>query len=1205
MEKRVTRHSSTHATKASTDTTAPPTVTPVDAPNGSKRGRGRGWGARAGGRQASTGAADRGRGRGRGATRGRKRGVDAAGETSAPEETDHEYEHEHDQADSDHGHDSEGERGHETEKGPEQKEEEPEKDKALAKIQESEREQESDNSQEHRGDVSQDEDSSSSGSESESEEDEATLSKDKDDSNAMDVDSDETPNAATTSTKDTAAVSQAKQDGMEEDRRPMKDNSASGAFEEVSSLPFISPTFPPSFDTKEVEPMPLDCNDQSAPTASSSSASSTTVKSKSATVSSTGATTAVSRGGFFLDENIYNKLSIGGAERIAELYMLKKRRREKGVSPEPVPRLLSDTEAEAPSTKPKRRTSGSVTTLTSAAPTAITAITTTTTTTTTTISKPPVVSTHAPAVAPTTISEDQAAQAPTTASLVAPAQSSTVNLNDLIASASSYKSEIISIADKANKAQQSPIQQQQPQQQQQQQSTIAAIKPADMRYHHPCIGAHQYRSSLTREEHRRYMMYDGVLRRQKTPGAPQLGQEDRALFGLLQERVEAERLRVRQWCDSECRSRVISYFNPLIRDALAPKFRRGRARVKEEYPQYYDFVHSIGLRLPGVPSTTKEPMLSRAQLEEPKTGSAEAKSNKPAAALRRRGLLHRTGKICPVSLAKPILPTDDNGVPYEKTIDVVDSYWNHSASPAPATDRRRGPMPFKRPATSVAKDPIAKDFVKEQNVHIALASSVMVALAKTLPSLANEWEIPVTVVLEEDAAGVMQKRIYVDKPLIPKRMTTLEITQAFYDGALKKLSLVGSSSSDVSVLEPQQDNSAGAGTSASISTQPQPNQAPVVEQRDIEMQDVTDKQEGVTSPKDVEMEEAENKEAEKTNSPSETPAAAAATDKDSKGEDEDVGVLGSQFSGKAADEGSTDNFEYSLWTFGDKRLLIRNRLHGYINNTIPHRQVVIKSILDYVPDIGVAEPGKSTMAGWWMSTWVRDDRLLALGRVDVSRNQFVRYPDQLPPTYQTDNPLGGAFSDLPSISIKDTSALKVQDREIWDWIKPNMRLIHYILGKLQLLGAGQYILTHKRHDVSANVYRAVKTSSGEQASGVKDESQSSSSNSAAAQHKGQYDLHAAHASSPQPLSDAKVESSGGLSGGGGSSGGGADDDLLLRWIGTPDQIPGTFPYEPESDTSFKKGKRGRGGGGAGGGGGGRGNKRNRGRGATKKAGKAE
>ena len=189
----------------------------------------------------------------------------------------------------------------------------------------------------------------------------------------------------------------------------------------------------------------------------------------------------------------------------------------------------------------------------------------------------------------------------------------------------------------------------------------------------------------------------------------------------------------------------------------------------------------------------------------------------------------------------------------------------------------------------------------------------------------------------------MQKRIYVDKPLIPKRMTTLEITQAFYDGALKKLSLVGSSSSDVSVLEPRQD-SAGAGTSASTSTQPQFSQAPV-EQKDVEMQDATDKQEGAKSPKDVEMEEVENRETEKTSSPSESPAAAATTDKDSKDDDEDVGVLGSQSSGKAVDEGSTDNFEYSLWTFGDMRLLIRNRLHGYLNNTVSINTVHVCFVL--------------------------------------------------------------------------------------------------------------------------------------------------------------------------------------------------------------------------------------------------------------------
>ncbi|KAG0379179.1 hypothetical protein BGX24_001415 [Mortierella sp. AD032] len=1183
MEKRVTRHSGAHRTKASADTTGQAVTTSAENnANGSKRGRGRGRVGRGAGGRGQAGAGAAGRGHGRGATRGRKRGVSTTGESSALEETDPERDHDH--GDAEHTLDSEFETGHESDNG-----REPEKEEVSTKSQGLEKEKESDNSEDHDEDDSEEDDSSSSGSEDDSEEDvEAPFRKEKSNPETMDVDPEHTPDTAGTPAKNTKTdAPQDTSNDMDENPQPTNSASTAGAFEEVSSLPFISPTFPPSFDTKEVEPMPLDGSNLTtinvSPTASSTVVKSTSASTavKSASASSDGAPVAVSRTGFFLDEATYNRISIGGTGRIAELYMLKKRRRERGSSPEPVPKLRSDTEATVSSAKPKRRASGSFTTLNP---------------TTKTASQPTTAFTHAPVTSSPSIPEDKV-QAPTSAPPVAPTQSNTVNLNDLIASVTLYKPELTSAVDKANSALQPPVQQQPVQQQQ---STIAAIKPADMRYHHPCIGAHQYRSSLTREEHRRYMMYDGVLRRQKMPGAPQLGQEDRALFSLLQEKVDEERNRVRQWCDSECRSRVISYFNPLIRDALAPKFSRGRARVKEEYPQYYDFVHSVGLRLPGVPSTTKEPMLSRAQLEDPNSRAAEATSSQPAAGLRRRGLLLRTGKICPVSLAKPILPTDDNGVPYEKPIDVNDSYWNHSASSASSTDRRRGPMPFKRPAASVAKDPVAGEFVKEQNVHIALASSTMVALAKTLPSLANEWEIPVTVVLEEDANGVKQKRIYVDKPLIPKRMTTLEITQAFYDGALKKLSLIGSSSSDVSVLEPRQDD-AGAGTSASTA-QLQPNQDAISktldsESKDVEMQDATDKQGGAKPPQDVEMKDSEDKDAAEDDQPTfKDQDTATTTIINFKENDvEDVGIFGKNIAEKAVDDGSTDNFEYSLWTFGEMRLLIRSRLHGYLTNTTPHRQVVIKSILDYAPDLGIAEPGKSTMAGWWMGTWVRDDRLLALGRVDVSKNQFVRYPEQLPPTYRTDNPLGGAFSDLPSVSIKDTSALKVQEREIGDWIKPNMRLIHYILGKLQHLGPGQYILAHKRHDVSANVYRAVQTSSSENALGTKDESQSSSSGLAA--HKGQYDLHAAHASSPQPLSDAKVESSGGHSGGGGSSSGGADDDLLLRWIGTPDQIPGTFPYDPESDT-FKKGKRGRGGG-SGGGGGGRGNKRKKGKNAAK------
>ncbi|KAF9921938.1 hypothetical protein FBU30_007999 [Linnemannia zychae] len=1156
MEKRVTRHSSAHATAASHDAAAP-NATPIvnvntqNSKQGRGRGRGRGRGKRgdSGGEQTVASAR-----RESDSTRGRKCGIDTSEMSSALEEAKHDTDHYHDvhdESDSDHVNESEQQITHESEAPPSEDKVELVETRASDNALESFSNSNNEN-QDHGEDESQEESSSSSDSEGEvSGDDKESPAKNMKNSDAMDID----PQGHSSIT-------------IIPNLNDAKKHAHSTHINTVEKVSNVST----QHNLKEMEPVSLKSSNQNdiAPT----------------TTLTPAPLTDSSKDNFFLDEDTYNRISIGGSQRMTDLYMFKKRQREKNAYPEPG--LQSPSEiAVSTSNKSKRRISGSSIVLNSS---------------TSSTSHPPATSTG-PSMAPVTVVSDEKTQPPSSITSVTPTSSNNINLNDLLASVSSYKPEMTSAVDMANNTQQQPAQQQPAQQQQ---HTIAAIKPADVRYHHPCISAHQYRSVLTREEHRRYLMYDGILRRQKIPGAPQLGSEDRALFNVLQEKVEGERHRVRQWCDAECRSRVISYFNPLIRDALAPKFKRGRTRIMEEYPRYYEFLYSIGLRLPGVPSTTKEPMLSRASLVDTKPGSVGTSENKPTTGLQHRGLLKRTGRICPVSLAKPILPTDENGVPYEKPIDVNDSYWNHSASPASKTDHRRGPMPFKRAAVSVAKDPTIKEFVKEHNVHIALASSTMVALAKTLPSLANEWEIPITVVLEEDSNGTMQKRIYVDKPLIPKRMTTLEITQMFYDGVLKKLSLVGSSSSDVAILEPGKDI-ADAGSSAPT-TQLQPtleDSSIAIEDKDIEMQSVDNEQENIKSPKDIEMERSKSKDTEKSKSKdTEDDMQSLSKDKDmttiSKDEDkneeeaEDEGILGSQSAGKIVENGEADNFEYSLWTFGDIRLLIRNRLHGYLNNTIPHRQVVIKSILDYAPDIGVSEPGKSTMAGWWMATWVRDDRLLALGRVDVSKNQFVRYPEQLPPTYSTENPLGGAFSDLPSISIKDTSALKAQDREIGDWIKPNMRLIHYILGKLQNLGPGQYILAHKRHDVSADVYRAVQTTLDVQTLGAKDQSHSSQSS---ASHRGQYDLYAAHVSSPQPLSDTKVEVTGNHSSGGSSGGGGSDEDLLLRWIGTPDQIPGTFPYEPEADTFNKKGKRARGGGG----GGGRGNKRKKGKNTKAKA----
>jgi len=336
----------------------------------------------------------------------------------------------------------------------------------------------------------------------------------------------------------------------------------------------------------------------------------------------------------------------------------------------------------------------------------------------------------------------------------APGQKS-YELSELMASVSSYGPEL-STALRNLEATPKPAQVivQHPTIQPQQPAGLLDLDPPSTRFHHPCIFSHDNRSMLTRDEHRRMLMYEAVVRK-RLPG---MSAEDKALWADIQVKVEEERQRVSQWNTATVRSRISNYFNPAIRDALEAKWSRGRTRVKEDYPQNYGFLHTIGLRRPGV-TGAKEPFMSRAA---PKKVDDSALGTALTADQRQRGLLHRTGHICPVSLAKPIWPTDENGVPFEKTIDVDDRYWRMSASASEqpvaenvktGRDNRRGRLPVKRPVVAVSIDPLARQFVREQNVNIAIGASAMVVLAKTLPNLTAEWEIPVKVVLEPDEDG--------------------------------------------------------------------------------------------------------------------------------------------------------------------------------------------------------------------------------------------------------------------------------------------------------------------------------------------------------------------------------------------------------------------------------------------------------------------
>jgi len=122
-------------------------------------------------------------------------------------------------------------------------------------------------------------------------------------------------------------------------------------------------------------------------------------------------------------------------------------------------------------------------------------------------------------------------------------------------------------------------------------------------------------------------------------------------------------------------------------------------------------------------------------------------------------------------------------------------------------------------------------------------------------------------------------------------MTALELTQMFYDGVVKRLSLNGSSSTDANAtLTESQKLEAMA-----------PEKAASSSQGDVKSSEPT-------------IEESSGTQAQ-------TP-----TGKDDNKDDE--GVLGS------LDGCMNDGFEYSLWTFGETRILVRSRLHGYLSNDV-------------------------------------------------------------------------------------------------------------------------------------------------------------------------------------------------------------------------------------------------------------------------------
>ncbi|KAJ1674330.1 hypothetical protein EV182_003500 [Spiromyces aspiralis] len=241
------------------------------------------------------------------------------------------------------------------------------------------------------------------------------------------------------------------------------------------------------------------------------------------------------------------------------------------------------------------------------------------------------------------------------------------------------------------------------------------------------------------------------------------------------------------------------------------------------------------------------------------------------------------------------------------------------------------------------------------------------------------------------------------------------------------------------------------------------------------------------------------------------------------------------------------NLNYTLWQLGDMRIMIRYKVHGYVNepvdghlpaqdtraknagdqgkrqSNVVSRTLTIKSKLEYQYDYAPEEISEAERIRWWLSCYVRGTAQMLIGHIDVGTNELVRLERQslkdiLPP----------AWASLPDACT---------------------RYLSFVLARLQEFEPGEYVLTHRKNDVDMRVLASLPTEAS---------APSTRSLRASTAVQSSYDLWhwlgwplAKNGDAPSPYVDQPLPTM-------------ADESEYVpaRWVGAPDKIPYTFPAEP-------------------------------------------
>ncbi|XP_013396855.1 little elongation complex subunit 2 isoform X2 [Lingula anatina] len=143
----------------------------------------------------------------------------------------------------------------------------------------------------------------------------------------------------------------------------------------------------------------------------------------------------------------------------------------------------------------------------------------------------------------------------------------------------------------------------------------------------------------------------------------------------------------------------------------------------------------------------------------------------------------------------------------------------------------------------------------------------------------------------------------------------------------------------------------------------------------------------------------------------------------------------------------TQNLVYSLWTFGNLKLLVRSNIHGVMRDEqLGTRKVAVVPKMEYQAMYGAEQTTFSETARMWMTSFLRQNCNIVRARINVFTSEVM------------------TLEELDTSKILYPRCPFSPDN--------TMPVVYHVLEKLAMLPEGHYLLSHEKGDSSCHIRRS-------------------------------------------------------------------------------------------------------------------------------------